>query len=140
METPAYSPEKDPKPYEAMVADLSKREVSAKARRQLAELYIDAYRRTILERVDFPYMQAIIEGADVVGTTAGVIDGAAMLTSMTTFAEGIAAGRGSAVVEEVDVRRMQEELCDSWPECSKMRVEAGARTLTALVDKLRRSR
>jgi hypothetical protein len=73
-------------------------------------------------------------------TTAGIVERAAMLTAMTTFAEGIAAGPGSAVVEEADIWRMQEELCDSWPECSKMRVEAGARTLTALVEKLRGSR
>ena len=84
-----------------------------------------------------PYQRAITEGADDLAT---IVDGAAMLTAMTTFAEGIAAGGGSAVVEEGDVRRLKDELCDSWPECSKMRVEAGARTLTALVHKLRRSR
>jgi hypothetical protein len=57
-----YDPDDDPTPYEAMIIDLSKREVSTRARRQLAELYIDAYRRTILDRVDFPYRLAMSEG------------------------------------------------------------------------------
>src|SRR5690349_14945372 len=103
-----------------MIADLTKREISPDARRLLAELYIEAYRRTVLERGDFPYLRATVEGADVLATTAGVIESTAMLNTMTAFAEGIAAERGSRVVEVGDVTRMQEELCDAWPECSKM--------------------
>jgi hypothetical protein len=135
----AYVPDDDPSAYREIIGDISKRPVTEGAWRRLAELYADAYRSTIFDPSDYPFLRAFDEGNDVLSNTVGVADGAAMLTLMTTFAEGVAVGRGSPVVDEFDVEQMRSQVCEYWPECSKMRVDAAAGTI-AFVEKLRRSR
>lgn len=130
-----YVPD-DNRRYRVGVDILAKHDVSEPAQAALAKLLEVGYYETMLKGRHFSVTDVARDSADVLTRVAGVTGAAILLALLTTFAEGIAVGRGANQIELAHVNRARESFCNDWPQCSEMRVRGVAKTLRLLIEPL----
>jgi len=63
----------------------------------------------------------------------GLLDAWMLLTQLTTFAAGVAAGRSRKKIQSKDMITTKLWDCDSWPGCGPMRIEGSLESLSILM-------
>jgi len=63
----------------------------------------------------------------------GLLDAWMLLTQLTTFAAGVAAGRSRKRIQSKDVITTRLSECESWPVCGIMRIEGSLESLSILM-------
>ena len=63
----------------------------------------------------------------------GIIDAWLVAICLTTFAQGIAVGRGTEVIEDRDVETARLSLCGQWPDCQMMRLQGFVDALEEMI-------
>ncbi len=106
--------------YEAAVRVLSFGDVERETHDRFAQALDEGYRATVKDGL--PAQRFFEDNLEDLLSKRGLLDAWLGTLCLVTFAQGIAAARGSKQVEATDVQKALDELCDRFPKCLVMRV------------------
>lgn len=109
-------------PMKSIIISFTRDAISEQAEEELAKLFEGGYGAA--RDAKFPAHRDFREFHDDVMKREGFVDAWLSFICLSTFALGISVGRGATKIETSDVFMARDTICDKWPDCTVMKLEA----------------